>query len=135
MSHRLTRQFRNGSGAIGLMLAVLALISHFALSSIVLPDPADLVQQAELDALTILCNQPAPHQHHDHAPRPDSGRDGVLCPLSVSAALHSVILGAAPMLPPPAARPMSGLAEVAPARAPPRSAPVEPYPTGPPLLA
>jgi hypothetical protein len=132
MSLRLTRQFRRTGGTIGLLMALLALVSHFALAAMVVPGTTDSVLVAEADALTILCNHALPHQQHDRAP--PSGRDCVLCPLSVSAALHAVIVGAAPALPSPVTLLAGRVAALPPARAPPLPALVAPYPTGPPTL-
>ncbi len=133
MSSNLTRQFRHRFGAIGLAMAMLALVCHFALAAILLPATDDPLPQAELDALTILCNQPAPHHHHDPAPHPTGGHDCV-CPLSLSASLHAVLLGSAPLLRAPLAIRGLRLAAELTASAAPRASPLQPYPTGPPVL-
>jgi hypothetical protein len=132
MSLRLTRQFRRTGGSIGLVMAMLALVSTFALACMVMPDAGDPVLSAEADALTILCNNALPHHQHDRAPH--GGRDCLLCPLCVSAALHAVIVGAAPALPAPVTLGIGQFAALPRARAPPLSVPVTPYPTGPPTL-
>ncbi len=134
MPVRLTRQFRYTGGALGLVMAVLALVSHFALALIYVPDTTDPVQLAQADALAILCNGALPHQPHEHAPYRGSGRDCLLCPLSVSAALHGVIVDAAPALPAPVRLRVGRFIALPPAHAPPRPVALAPYPTGPPAL-
>ena len=122
MSLALTRTLRS---SVGLLLAVLALVSQLALGSVVLSDDA---QAAEFDAIAVLCQTGAPAPvHHQHAP------DCAICPLCVALALPGVILTPGPVLPAPSVRGVAVVALPPPARAPPARTLRLAQPRGPPI--
>jgi hypothetical protein len=132
MSRSLSRQFRHCAGLVGLLIAVVAMVSQLTLGALVLPDnrPADPV--AALNALSVLCrtgrpvgDKPAPAHR---APQT------VLCPLSVTLALPAAILAPAIPLPAPSPVLVLRIALPPPARAPPSLAGIAAYPRGPPVL-
>jgi hypothetical protein len=133
MSRLLSRQFRHCSGLLGLLVAVLAIVSQLALGAMVLPDnrPADAV--AALDALSVLCQ--AGHPVGDKPVPAHRGSQAALNPLSVTLALPAAIpVPAAWPLGPPATLVLR-IAPPPPARALPSVAAIAAYPRGPPLLA
>jgi hypothetical protein len=112
MSFALTRTWRF---PIGLLVAILALVSQLALGSLVLP--ADSAA-AELDAVAIFCQTGAPDAppaapHHQHAP------DSAICPLCAALALPGAILSPAPLLPTPSVHQVARIALPPPAHGPP----------------
>ena len=133
MSRLLSRQFRHCSGLLGLLVAVLAVVSQLALGAIVLPDnrPGDPI--GALDALSMLCrtghpvgDKPVPTHRRSQA---------ALYPLSVTLALPAAIPTLAAMLPAP---PVALVLRIAPpprAHTPPSVTAIAAYPRGPPVLA
>ncbi len=86
---------------VGLVLAVLALVSQMALGAMVLPDAAQARQASALDALSVMCGG-APQGHVDHAPgapRRHHAAEVALCPLSGALAGQAVVMAPAPVLP------------------------------------
>ena len=133
MSSRPQRQPWLPGRLAGLLLAVVALVSQLAFGAIVLPDEAAAQEQsvAALEAVSILCQSPAPGQPpppHRHAP------DCALCPLSAALDHQAVILGAAPALPRPSRAMAVRATRPPPARAPPSQPRDTAYPRGPPSL-
>ena len=128
----MARRFRHRSGVMGLLVAVVAMVSQLALGAMVLPDdrPADPV--AALTALSVLCQA-----GHPAGGRPAPARrapQAAVCPLGVTLASPAVIVGPAPALPAPPAE-LALRAAPPPAGAPPALAVTAAYPRGPPVLA
>ena len=122
-----------GIGLPGVIVAVLALISQLALGAAVLPDQIPANSVAALAAAMVDCAPAVPGHKPAPSPRHDGG--SALCPLSVALALPSVILTAAPILPPPLPALAMRTASRPPARAPPNRVPEAAFPRGPPTLA
>ena len=118
---------------LGLLTALLALVSQLALGAMVLPDAPD--QVAALDAVGILCSGAAPTDDGGTAPHRHHASDLALCPLTVALALPAVVLTSAPALPPPAPVLAFRMRERPPGRGPPPPTARVGAPRAPPSLA
>jgi hypothetical protein len=132
MSRLMSRQFRHRFGLVGLLTAVVAMVSQLTLGAMVLPDdePADPI--VALNAVSVLCQagQPVGDKHSPAHRAPQAA----LCPLSVTLALPAAILAPATLLPAPPAVLALRIALPSPARAPPSLRSIAAYPRGPPIL-
>ncbi len=104
--------------AVGLLAAILALVSQIALGAVVVPDDA-LAAQARLVSASVICVGHASGaaggktRHHPHAP----GK--ALCPLGVALASQSCVLTPSVLLASPAPVITARIAAAPPARGPP----------------
>ncbi len=87
---------------LGLVLAVLALVSQLALGAMVLPDAAQARQARALDALSVMCGGAAPGRQDQAPRRHHHAAEVALCPLSGALAGQAVVVAPAPLLPAPA---------------------------------
>ena len=130
---RLSPHFRHSTGLLGLLVAVMALVSLLALGATVLPDDRPADPTAALKALVVFCqtghplgDKPAPAHRMPQA---------TLCPLSVTLALPAAIPAPMVFLPAPPGALALRFGAPPPARAPPSLAVMAAYPRGPPFLA
>ncbi len=130
-----TAVMTSASRRLGLLLAMLAFVSLLALGATVLPDDASAAQQAELDAVSILCvsGPAALPTHGPHPPRHHAAP--ALCPLSLALALPLVLLALLPLLLGPAIRRLAWRPREAADRQPSSLASCLGLPRGPPALA
>jgi len=116
---------------IGLLLAVVALVSQLALGAVVAEDvsPAALLA---LDDVSLLCSGAAPDQAPAHR---HQSADFSLCPLSVALALPAVVPVPAPVFPAPRAVLVVRQDERPPGRGPPPRTARVGAPRAPPFIA
>lgn len=114
---------------LGLLAAVIGLVSQLALGSMALPDAPGAADR--LAAVSVMCRtgQTKPPEPARHAPHQ------AICPLSVALALPSVVPAPPPVLPFPAIDAAVRAAFVAQPRAPPVRATIAAQPRGPPTLS
>lgn len=96
---RLSRQFRHCSALVGLLIAVMAMVSQLALGATVLPDDRPADPTAALKALVVFCQ--TGHPVDDKPTPPHRMPQATLCPLSVTLALPAAIPAPMVFLPAP----------------------------------
>ncbi len=120
---------------ISWLLAVLALVSQLALGSLAPVDAEADQQQAQLAALTVLCQTAPADQGHVPAHHRQLPPDCALSPLAAALDLPGFVVAPAPILPAPTAGAGLHLVSLPPARGPPSHESHVGFPRGPPVPA
>ena len=117
-------------GLLGLLVAVMAMVSQLALGATVLPDDRPAGPTAALTALVVFCQ--TGHLLGDKPVPAHRMPQTTLRPLSVTLALPAAIPVSAILLPVPSTALPLRVVPLPPARAPPSLAVMAAYPRGPP---